>query len=131
MRSMTASLWLVDCRSGFDVAAGRYVPDPGLSRLRRRLRSADEVELEQGSELAQRLIRLLDLDRRHPELPRRLEVPPDVVEKRDARGCHAKLLAEQCVDARVGLAQAHNSRIDEDVEVRVETGVGDYIPGMP
>src|SRR5437899_1089231 len=59
----------------------------------------------------------LHLDRRHPQLARRLEVAADVVEERDARRRHAELAADELVDPRVGLSQAHHRRLDEDVEV--------------
>src|SRR5262249_54191279 len=89
------------------------------------LRSADccsghEVELENGPEHGESPIRILDLDRRHPELARRLEVAADIVEERDARRRHAQLLADQRVDPRIGLAQTDHRRLDEDVEVRVQ-----------
>src|SRR5262245_21039274 len=78
--------------------------------------SAHEVESEHGAQLAQCQIGIVHLDGGHAQGAGRLEIAADVVEEGRLRGFHPQLAAGELIDARIGLAQPHHARLDEDVK---------------
>jgi len=74
----------------------------------------DQVHPEQRRELAESVVRVLDLDRRHPECPRRLEVLADVVEEGGAP------VAYCCYNARTAeAAQIQLEATDRQLRARL------------
>src|SRR5262245_1290947 len=82
-----------------------------------------EGESEERLQLRERLVGILHLDGDEPELPGGLQVPTDVVQEGRLAGLDAELGEGVAVDPGVGLAEAEDVRLHEDVEA-VAQGAG-------
>src|SRR5690242_15631135 len=77
-------------------------------------------EAEDRFELREGRVRLDDLDRRHAERPRALQVRADVVEEDGLGRNDAERLACDVEDPWIRLANPEDGRLDERVELRAQ-----------